>query len=272
MAEWNSRLLAEELLEVRGRGGQLTPPSDSYQGWNLAAGYAVGTELAGLRRQQGWVTAGRKIGFTNKNIWPVLGMDTVIWAYIYNQTIRYAAQNQAELPLANTCSTLIEPEIVFKLKAPLAVGDLLEDAAAILEKVEWIALGYEVVDCNFPDWKFVPSDAVADFGLHAALIIGDPQPVKDPARLADELRSFRVKLFKDDQEAAQGQGSDVLDSPALALAWLARTLEQQGAQPLAAGEIITTGTITPALKISRSEVWHAKVEGIDLPALTLRFT
>lgn len=271
MTEWNVRALAQEFLEVRGRGGPLAPPSARFEGWNLAAGYAVGSELVKLRRELGWVTAGRKIGFTNKTIWPTLGMDTVIWAYTYNQTIRYASQNQAELSLAATYSTLIEPEIVFKLKAPLTASDT--DAASILEKVEWLALGYEVVDCNFPDWKFIPSDAVADFGLHFNLIIGDPQPVTDPARLAEELRSFKVKLFKDGQEVAQGKGSDVLDdSPTLALNWLARTLEQQSASALAAGEVVTTGTITPAPEVKPGQVWHTSVEGINLPTLTLRFT
>jgi 2-oxo-3-hexenedioate decarboxylase len=273
MTEWNVPALAKEFLEVRGRGGQLTPPSARFDNWNLAAGYVVGAELVRLRRERGWVTVGRKIGFTNKTIWPSLGMDTVIWAYTYNQTVHYAAQNQAELSLTGTCSTLIEPEIVFKLKAPLTVQDRLEDAAALLEKVEWLALGYEIVDCNFPEWKFIPSDAVADFGLHFNLFIGDTQPVTDPARLAEELHNFKVNLFKDGQAAAQGQGSDVLDSsPALALGWLARTLAEQGSPALAGGEIITTGTITPAPPVKPGEVWRTGVEGIDLPPLTLRFT
>ncbi|HEX2910655.1 MAG TPA: hydratase [Chloroflexia bacterium] len=263
--------LAQEFLEVRGRGGSLIPPSTRFEDWNLAAGYAVGHELAKLRQKSGWVSAGRKIGFTNKTIWPSLGMDTVIWAYIYEQTIHYAHNNEAELSLARTYSTLIEPEIVFKLKAPLTASD--SDPVTILEKVEWLALGYEVVDCNFPAWKFIPSDAVADFGLHFGLIIGEPQPIRDPSRLAEELGSFQIKLFKDGQEAARGKGSDVLEaSPAAGLHWLARTLEEQGAPPLAAGEIITTGTLTPAPEVKPGQAWNTTVEGIELPGLFLRFT
>lgn len=263
--------LAQEFLKVRSQGAPLTPPSARFADWNLEAGYAVGNELEKLRRAAGWVPVGRKIGFTNKTIWPSLGMDTVIWAYTYQQTVQYAENNQADLSLAKTYSCLIEPEIVFKLKVPLTASDT--DPVAILEKVEWLALGYEVVDCNFPEWKFIPSDAVADFGLHFNLIIGDRQPVDDPARLADELRTFSVKLYKDGQEAATGKGSDVLDaSPVLALNWLARTLEQQGAEPLAAGEIITTGTITPAPQVTPGQTWHTTVDGINLPTLTLSFT
>jgi 2-keto-4-pentenoate hydratase len=270
MAEWDTKALAQEFLGVREKGGALTPPSHRYQDWNLAAAYEVGGELYKSRRENGWVPAGRKIGFTNKTIWPSLGMDTVIWAYTYRQTVSFATADQAELALANTYSCLIEPEIVFKLKAPITANDT--EATIILEKVEWLALGYEVVDCNFPEWKFVPTDAVADFGLHFRLIIGETFPVTDSARLASELRTFRATLFKDGEVAARGTGSDVLDSPALALGWLARTLEQQQAAPLAAGEIVTTGTITPAPIVQPGETWHTTVEDIQLSPLTLRFT
>ena len=58
-------------------------------------------------------------------------------------------------------SPKIEPEIVFKLKQPLAAGRL--DAAAALDAVEWLALGFEIIDCVFPDWKFTPADFVAAY-------------------------------------------------------------------------------------------------------------
>ena len=41
--------------------------------------------------------------------------------------------------------------------------------AAVLASVEWLALGFEIVDSVFADWKFQPADFVAAFGLHAAL-------------------------------------------------------------------------------------------------------
>ncbi len=70
-------------------------------------------------------------------------------------------------------SPRIEPEIVFKLKRPFAGGD----AAAALEAVEWLALGFEVIDCVYADWKFQPADFLAAYGLHAGLVVGEPRPV-----------------------------------------------------------------------------------------------
>ena len=39
------------------------------------------------------------------------------------------------------------------------------DAAAVLEAVEWLALGFEIIDCVYVDWKFQPPDFVAAYGL-----------------------------------------------------------------------------------------------------------
>ena len=91
-------------------------------------------------------------------------------------------------------SPRIEPEIVFKLKRPFAGGD----PAAALEAVEWLALGFELIDCVYADWKFQPADFLAAYGLHAGLVVGEPRPVA-PAEipaLVDALATFTVALTK----------------------------------------------------------------------------
>src|SRR5687767_11227542 len=105
----------------------------------------------------------------------MLKLETVVWAYVYDDSVRYTSDNAATLSLANLRSTKIEPEIVFKIKAPLPTGML--EPADVLEAVEWLALGFEIIDCPFPEWKFQPTDFVANFGLHAALIVGEPLPI-----------------------------------------------------------------------------------------------
>jgi 2-keto-4-pentenoate hydratase len=41
------------------------------------------------------------------------------------------------------------------------------------------------------------------------------------------------------------------------------TLASQGAEPLAAGEVVTTGTLTPALPIKPGERWQSVLDGHD---------
>ena len=173
-----------------------------------------------MRRAAGHATVGRKIGFANKALWRVHKLDTLVWAHMYDDTVRYAAaSNTADVPVTRMTSPHIEPEIVFKLKRPLAGGD----PAAALEAVEWLALGFEVVDCVYADWKFQPADFLAAYGLHAGLVVGEPRPV-EPAHipaLADALATFTVTLTKNGQLAAEGGGKNVLRSPALCLAEVA---------------------------------------------------
>ena len=165
----------------------------------------------------------------------------------------------------------IEPEIVFKLRDAVAPG--LTDPAAVLRAVEWLALGFEIIDCVFPDWKFQPADFVASYGLHAALIVGEPMAVdaaSAPA-LAEELAAFKVQLLRNGEPVEQGGGRNSLRSPALCVAELATAISRRaGAEPLVAGDLISSGTLTESRLIAPGDTWSATVDGLELPDLTLR--
>src|SRR4029077_17650152 len=117
------------------------------------------------------------------------------------------------------------------------------DAAAALESAEWLAMGFEIIDCPFPDWRFQPSDFVASFGLHAALVIGERVQVRPDsiAGLVDELARFKVRISKNGEFVEEGSGRNGLRSPALCLAELgAAILRRFPGQPLSAGETVSS--------------------------------
>jgi 2-keto-4-pentenoate hydratase len=245
-----------------------TPPSRD--GLDLSTAYAVERELVQMRRSEGHKTVGVKVGYANKAMWRVLKLDTLVWAHMYDHTVRYADANVATLSLAHTISPKIEPEIVFKLKAPLSAG--ITDAAAALEAVEWLALGFEIIDCPYADWKYQPADFVAAYGLHAALIVGEPRLVAAASisELVEQLANFKVRLSKDGQLVEEGSGRNSLRSPALCLAELASAMaKQDGAEPLAAGDLVSSGTLTESTPIRPGATWTASAVGIDLSTLTL---
>jgi 2-oxo-3-hexenedioate decarboxylase len=72
-----------------------------------------------------------------------------------------------------------------------------------------------------------------------------------------------VRLLKNGELVDEGSGKNSLKSPALSLAELAVVT------PLAAGEIISTGTLTTAQPIAAGEVWQAEVEGLPVQNLSL---
>jgi 2-oxo-3-hexenedioate decarboxylase len=161
--------------------------------------------------------------------------------------------------------------VVFHLKAPLAATD---DALAALACVDWIAPGFEVVQSPFPGWKFQAPDCTAACGLHGALVVGAPLAVTEANRaaIAAALPAFEATLYRDTTRVDQGRGANVLDSPALALAMLSRVLADQPRFPsLAAGETVTTGTLTDAWPVAPGETWFSGYGDLGLEGLEVSF-
>jgi 2-oxo-3-hexenedioate decarboxylase len=238
-------------------------------GLALADAYRVLPLLRTAFEARGEKITGRKIGFTNRAMWQPYGVDAPIWGYATDRTTRELAQTKLEL-VKDFAEPRIEPEIMFGLgKAPsrqMTQSDLLDC-------IDWVALGYEVVQSIFPGWKFTAADTVAANALHGALLVGKRQaivPRKDAWQ--HEFAGFSVELHCDGELKQTGGGALVLYSPLLALRHLVELLaDDLHNQPLRAGEIISTGTLTLAMPVSAGQTWTARVRGIPLEDITLRF-
>ena len=269
----NTKRIAQELLAALDAGS--TIPSIAAREWPFGwdEGYAVSAELLRLRRARGECTLGRKIGFTNRNIWAQYGATAPIWAHVYDSTVQHAADQRAVVSLRGSVMPRLEPEIAFGLKSSLSAG--VSDPLAVLDAVAWYAASFEIVDCHLADWKFQSAESAADFALHWRLILGAPVAVGDGNRtaLADALRDCQVTLRRNGALADRGVGANALGHPATALAHLATVLAGQPEfEPLAAGEIISTGTLTAAMTIAPGETWTSDYTGLPLRGLTLTFT
>lgn len=266
----NLAALTQDLLNHRGVG--MTPPSEQSDAFSFKDAYRVATRLMQHHAQQGAKLIGRKVGISNKAAWEKMGLDNVVWGYMLDDTVTLLPNNSSRLSLAGTSAPRIEPEIVFKLREPPPIDF---DPVELLRYVEWMGLGFEVVDCPYPDWKFKPVDLVATYGFHAALVVGEllePDPLQ-LAELAYALSETQVTLYKNGEVAAEGSGKNVVDNPVLSLAHLAQAvLDQPDTPPLQAREIISTGTLTTAVRIEPGDVIEAEVSGLGLPRLRLELT
>jgi len=247
-------------------------PEFTSSGFTLNDAYAVEEILKLGRESAGHKSVGRKVGYANKAMWRVLKLETLVWAHMYEDTVHHAANNSATLTLRNTRSLRIEPEIVFGVKQTFTSQPL--DASAALAAADWLALGFEIIDCPYPDWKFQPADFVASFGLHAALIVGDKIPISADRipQLLEELARFKLRMLKgrERQLVEEGSGKNSLKSPALCLAELGAAIARRFPNELlSAGEIVSSGTLTAGHLTAPGDLWTAEVEGISLPPLTL---
>ena len=264
--------IAARLISAADGGAQVAPITDTEPGFDLGRAWTTLADLHARRVAQGWRAVGRKIGFTNRTIWPRYGVDRPMWSMVWDRTVVRARDGAATIDVAGLHEPRLEPEVVFGLAAPLPEEG---DARAMLDAVAWIAPGFEIVHCVFPGWKFTVPDCTAAFGLHGKLVVGTPVTVAPGQRdaLAALLPTFRATLRRNGTPFETGVGANVLGSPAHALVHLRDVLASQPAFPaLAAGEIITTGTLTDAWPIAPGETWESDYG--DLPvgrlALTIR--
>jgi 2-keto-4-pentenoate hydratase len=277
----DAEALANELLSAYERGVMVPILPSARPGFDLNTAYEVEAALKQFREAGGHKAVGRKVGYANKALWRVLKLETLVWAHMYDDTVHYSHRNSATLSIAHPRSLKIEPEIVFGLKQPTLVDDVGAPAATtVLASTDWLAVGFEIIDCPFPEWQFQPSDFVASFGLHAALVVGERVQVRPDsiAALVGELPRFKVRVScstssKNEQFVEEGSGRNSLRSPALCVAELSAAIARRfPSEPLRAGEIVSSGTLTAGHPADRGDLWKVEVEGLSLPPLTLRLT
>jgi 2-keto-4-pentenoate hydratase len=265
-------ILARELQSASRTGDMVSVPPSARAGFDLDAAYAVESTLKKFREAEGRKPVGRKVGYANKAMWRVLKLETLVWAHMYDDTVHYSDHNSPTLSIEHARSLKIEPEIVVGLKQPISSQ---ADAAAALAAADWLAIGFEIIDCPFPGWKFQPTDFVASFGLHAALVVGEKIQVHpgNVPELIEDLARFKVRMSKNGEFVEEGAGKNSLKNPALCLAELALAIERRfPSEPLTAGEIVSSGTLTAGHLTCPDDLWTVEVEGLRLPSLTLRLT
>ena len=224
--------------------------------------YAVSRKLCELRK---WKILGRKIGFTNRTIWPIYGVEQPMWGSMSASSISYAENGKSSIKLSEYCEPRIEPEIVvcFTSTPP---PNASEDQ--IVNCIDWLAPGFEIVDSVFPDWKFSIPDTIAAGGLHGQLIIG--QKVSTINNLIPELIDQKVTLSCDDKVVEEGHGSNILDGPISALKHLLDGIFDEPSEvPIKAGDIVTTGTLTDAKPLHVGEIWRGHYSGVINSSLSI---
>ena len=262
--------IAEEMKAAQDLCKQIEPLTARLSGFDNAAAYEVARLIHEARVREGASPVGRKIGFTNRDMWREYGVYESIWAFVYDTTVVHLPASLGTCRLGRFAEPRIEPEIVLHFRsAPPATND----PAELLACIDWIAHGIEIVQSHFPGWTFRAADTVADWALHGTLLVGEPQSVERIGPdLVSRLERFTISLSCDGHVRDTGRGSNVLASPLNAAAHLIAVLAKQPqAKALQAGELVTTGTLTRALPIRAGETWSTVLDGIALPGISVAF-
>lgn len=278
---------AHKLLKAQ-TAGTLLDPLTATNAVSAADAYDIAKSILDIRIAQGETPIGRAIGFSNRKTWNRYGIKAPvtepIWTHLFDSSVEFTMNNSAlyilkaglKTGLKKVQQPRIEPELVFKLSRTPEPDITIE---ALAECLEWMAHGFEIVTSPYPDWQFETADAIAAFGMHSALIVGEPRLLSAATRrnLTQMLGSAALSLSRTANGipslVAAGFGKDVLDSPLHALWNLHQQLQTQTVfHGLKAGEIITTGSWTDAHPVARGDVWSSAFLQIGLPGLNVSFS
>lgn len=246
---FDAKTAAEEAYSALRTGRLIAPFSTRGVVPEIGEAYAA---TAYLRRLRGDQVIGRKIGFTNRDIWPRYGVQAPIWGDVTEATLL-----SGPVDLSAYAQPRLEPEIVLSLSVAPEPG---MDEEALGACIDWVAPGFEIVQSIYPDWQFETADTIIAGGLHGGLFVGDR--VKADTALLNGLPATTVSLRRDGAEVETGLGANALDGPLSALQHLNDLLAADPSNPaLAAGEIVTTGTLTDAWPLGLGQRWEAVFTG-----------
>ena len=147
-----------------------------------------------------------------------------------------------------------EPEIVFVLGRDLAGPHV--GAADVIAASSGVAVGIEVLDSRYRDYKFTMADVVADNTSAARFVVGAPVPLD-----GIDLRVVGVVLEHNGEVVATASGAASLGHPAAAVAWMVRRMAADG-EGLRAGDVVLSGGLTAAVPVVPGDVVVASIDRI----------
>lgn len=221
---------------------------------SVANGYAIRREVDLLRMIDGAVPVGRKVGMANRQALLQNGLEEPFWSYIFSTG---EVPEQSKIDLQHYVQPRIEAQIAFVLARDLDDPDISPDET--LAAVSALRPALEIVDVRTGGWNHTASEAIADSGLNAGFMLGASVPNDgsiNPNAITARLRSSSAGT------GPLGRTSELVGGPLGILTWLASKLAESG-EPLRAGEIILTGSLTPAVTLEPGQSYTAEFAGLS---------
>ncbi|MQA14044.1 MAG: 4-oxalocrotonate decarboxylase [Pseudonocardiaceae bacterium] len=247
--------LAARLSKAVADRAAIEPLSDEVPGLDVETGYAVQAML----REQAGPTVGWKLGVTSRAKQAQVGVHEPVRGFLSGAS---ALDLGEPLATAQLIQPRCEPEIVFVLGRDLAGPSVT--AADVLAATFGVAVGIEVLDSRYRDYRFTMPDVVADNTSAGRFVVGAPV---GPAGI--DLRLVGVVLEHNGEVVATASGAASLGHPAAAVAWLVRNLAAQG-EGLRAGEVVLSGGLTAAVAVAPGDVVVASIDRLGSVELACR--
>ena len=213
----------------------------------LDEAYEVQARLLARRYSRGERRIGIKMGFTSRAKMAQMGVSDLIWGRLTDRMLHASGDTISRRAFVHP---RVEPEIAFRLKAPLS-GTV--DRATALAAIESVAAAVEIIDSRYRNFKFSLTDVVADNSSSSALVVGKwVEPTFDLGDLAMELAI-------DGEVRQAGSSAAILGHPLESLVNAARLVADRG-ESLEPGDIVMAGAATAAEALAPGQHVRARVD------------
>ena len=209
-----------------------------------AEGYAIQALLEGrgAKPLYGW-----KIAATSRHGQAHIGVDGPMAGRLLAER---AFEDGAERPLGANRMAVAEPEFAFRMARDLPPRPAPYRRDEVLDAVDTLHPAIELPDARYHDFAVVGApQLIADNACAHEFVLGPATSA--PWRELDLARHRVVGMVAGKIER-EGTGEAVLGDPRMALTWLANELSGLGI-PLAAGQVVTTGTCLPPMAIGAGD-------------------
>jgi 2-oxo-3-hexenedioate decarboxylase/2-keto-4-pentenoate hydratase len=249
--------VASDLWAAERDRAPIRPVTETHPDLDLAGAYAA--QQVNLRRRlgAGGVLVGHKIGLTSEAMQTLLGVDEPDYGFILDDMVITGDTVAAD----RFCAPRVEPEVAFLLRESLRGPHVT--IADVRAATEAVAVALEIVDSRIADWKLTLADTVADNASSGAVVLGDWVPYEDTLALPQAVAELNLNGVG----IESGTGAAVMGDPAAAVAWLANTLADYGAE-LSAGQFVMSGSFTSAAFVYFGDVASATISGLGTVSLT----
>jgi len=232
-----ARAAAERLLGCWRAGTVIPALPEAERPATREEGYAIQAEL---QRASGSTLFGWKIAATSAAGQAHIGVDGPLAGRLFAERV---VESGATVPMGANRMRVAEAEFAFRMgrtlpprAAPYTVDEVLDAVASLHPAIE-------IPDSRYEDFVHAGGPQLIADNACAHLFVLGPATIADWRAL--DLATHPVTGTVTGAPPAHGRGANALGDPRVALAWLANELRGLGI-PLAAGEVVTTGTcVTP---------------------------
>lgn len=240
------------LLQAHDSARSVSPVRHLLAEQDFAGAYEVQTALNEYALQNGRRQSGRKAGLTSIAAQQAVKSDAPMSGMLFSDMEVF---DGATLPSARLIAPRAEAEIAFVMRRDL--DDPQAPIAHVIQAIDFVLPAIEIVDTRIADWDVQAIDLIADQAGAAHYVLGTRPVLLEQA----DLKLCGATLEIDGEPSGFGIGMANMGHPIHSLCWIARQLAEFH-QPLRAGEVVLSGTLTPAVPLRFGQTIHVSIHGI----------